>query len=84
MGDVAQIVNLDEGWKEIEEHGLKVLEVNKREKTFTNLSKHSTTRIILTFTPANSFKYPTQNMLENEFRQSDRLFENDVKMRVYT
>jgi hypothetical protein len=84
MGDVAQIVNLDEGWKEIEEHGLKVLEVNKREKTFTNLSTHSTTRIILTFTPANSFKYSTQNMLENEFRQSDRLFENDVKMRVYT
>jgi len=25
--DVAQIVNLDEGWKEVEEFGLRVLEV---------------------------------------------------------
>lgn len=45
----AQIVNLDEGWAEIKQHGLDALE----------------------------------NIMEGSFRQ-EKLFENEIKMRIYT
>ena len=78
MGDVAVVVNLEEGWIEIKTHGLDALEV----KRFLFLSRApdpaSCSHATLT-----SSSSPTQRLMETAFK-ADKLFENEVKMRVYT